>query len=67
MTASDPEDCSSTDELLGIGAREADDRRLALIAHQRWESEGGALRRDLLEPSLSTVLGPPGRQVRRAQ
>ena len=45
MTASKPDDVSSPDELLGIGRREAQDRRLALMAHQRWESEGGALRR----------------------
>jgi hypothetical protein len=45
MAASKPDDVSSPDELLGIGRREAQDRRLALMAHQRWESEGGALRR----------------------
>ena len=45
MRASKPDDVSSPDELLGIGPREAQDRRLALMAHQRWESEGGALRR----------------------
>ena len=45
MTASKPDDVSSPDELLGIGPREAQDRRLAVLAHQRWESEGGALRR----------------------
>jgi hypothetical protein len=44
MTASKRDDLSSPDELLGIGPREAQDRRLALMAHQRWESEGGALR-----------------------
>jgi hypothetical protein len=44
MTASKPGDLSSPDELLGIGRREAQDRRLALLAHRRWESEGGALR-----------------------
>ncbi|MDV3129157.1 DUF5994 family protein [Mycobacterium sp. 21AC1] len=49
MTASKPDDESSPDELLGIGPREARDRRQALIAQQRWESEGGALRiRELL-------------------
>jgi Family of unknown function (DUF5994) len=64
MTASKLEDCSSADELLGISAREADDRRLALIAQQRWESEGGALRRGLdASPPMFAV---PGRQVRRA-
>jgi Family of unknown function (DUF5994) len=65
MTASKPEDCSSADELLGIGAREVEDRRLALIAQQRWESEGGALRRGL-DPG-PPVLTAPGRQVHRAQ
>jgi hypothetical protein len=45
MTASQADDVSTPDELLGIGPREAQDRRLALLAQQRWESEGGALRR----------------------
>ena len=45
MTASNPDDVSTPDELLGIGPREAKDRRLALLAQQRWESEGGALHR----------------------
>jgi hypothetical protein len=45
MTASNPDDVSSPDELLWIGPREAQDRRRALMAHQRWESEGRALRR----------------------
>jgi hypothetical protein len=45
MRAADPDDASTPDELLGIGQREALDRRLALLAHQRWESEGGALHR----------------------
>lgn len=44
MTAAKPDDASTPDELLGIGPHEARDRRMALIAHQRWESEGGALR-----------------------
>jgi hypothetical protein len=44
MTAAKPDDLSSPEELLGIGRRQAQDRRLALLAHQRWESEGGALR-----------------------
>ena len=44
MTASNCDDDSTPDELLGIGAREAEDRRLALMAQQRWETEGGALR-----------------------
>jgi hypothetical protein len=37
-------------ELLGIGPGEAEDRRLALLAQQRWESEGGAL-----QPENSTT------------
>ncbi|QTJ70779.1 hypothetical protein HYG77_32180 (plasmid) [Rhodococcus sp. ZPP] len=44
MTAASPRDVSTADELLAIGAREAEDRRLALLAQHRWESEGGALR-----------------------
>jgi hypothetical protein len=40
-----PEDVSTADELLGIGPKQAEDRRIALIARQRWESDGGALRR----------------------
>ncbi|ABG99335.1 conserved hypothetical protein (plasmid) [Rhodococcus jostii RHA1] len=44
MTAASPRDVSTADELLAIGAREAEDRRLALLAQYRWESEGGALR-----------------------
>ena len=44
-TAADPDDCSTADELLGIDEHEAEDRRQALIAQQRWETEGGALRR----------------------
>jgi hypothetical protein len=65
MTASNPEDCSSADELLGISAREADDRRLALIAQHRWETEGGALHRGL-EPSPPGI-AVRGQRVRRAQ
>ncbi len=34
MTASKPDNVSTPDELLGIGPREAQDRRLALLAHQ---------------------------------
>ena len=45
MTASKHDNVSTPDELLGIGPREAQDRRLAVLAQQRWESEGGALRR----------------------
>jgi hypothetical protein len=44
MTAASPHDASTADELLAIGAREAEDRRLVTLAQHRWESEGGALR-----------------------
>jgi hypothetical protein len=44
MTASKPDNVSTPDELLGVGRREAQDRRLAQLAQQRWESDGGALR-----------------------
>ena len=44
MTAASPEDVSTADELLGIGPQQTEDRRIALIARQRWESDGGALR-----------------------
>jgi hypothetical protein len=45
ITASNPDDVSTPDELLGIGPRQAQDRRRARLAHQRWESAGEALRR----------------------
>jgi hypothetical protein len=38
MTAAKPDDASSPDDLLGIGPREAQDRRLAALAHQRWKA-----------------------------
>ena len=66
MTASKPDDVSTPDELLGIGPREAQDRRHALLAHQRWESEGGALRRLGHERSDGAVVGEV-QEVRRAQ
>ena len=50
MTAAKPDDVSTTDELLGIGKQAAEDRRFALMAHQRWESDGGALRRRRHQP-----------------
>jgi hypothetical protein len=43
-----PDDVSTPDALSGIGSGTAANRRLALLAHQRWESEGGAL--GLLQP-----------------
>ena len=66
MTASKPDDVSTPDELLGIGPREAQDRRLAVLAQQRWESEGGALRRLGHERSDGVVVGEI-EEVRRAQ
>jgi hypothetical protein len=39
-----PADASTPDELLDLGPDDARDHRMTLIAHQRWESEGGALR-----------------------
>jgi Family of unknown function (DUF5994) len=66
MTASKPDDLSSPDELLGIGRREAQDRRLALMAHQRWESEGGALRRLGHQRSNGAVVAEV-QEVRHAQ
>ena len=66
MMASRPDDVLTPDELLGIGPREAQDRRLALLAQQRWESEGGALRRLGHERSDGAVVGDI-QEVRRAQ
>lgn len=43
-TAASAGDSSTPDELLGHTERRAKDRRHALIALQRWESDGGALR-----------------------
>ncbi|WP_006240963.1 DUF5994 family protein [Mycolicibacterium tusciae] len=62
MTASKPDDFSTPDELLGIGPREAQDRRFAHMAHQRWESEGGAPRRDRDVVGVSEI-----QEVRLAQ
>ncbi|HZQ33916.1 MAG TPA: DUF5994 family protein [Mycobacterium sp.] len=44
VAAADPDDVSTPDDLLGIASPEVENRRLTLMAHQRWESEGGALR-----------------------
>ncbi|MCV7238969.1 hypothetical protein H7J70_12810 [Mycolicibacterium celeriflavum] len=57
MTASTLGNVSTPDELLGIGPQHAQDRRLALLAHQRWESEGGALRH--LGGTRSVGIGGP--------
>ena len=66
MTASSPDDVSTPDDLLGIGPREAQDRRFALVAQRRWESEGGALRRLGREHANGSVVGE-FQEVRRAQ
>jgi hypothetical protein len=66
MTASKPDDVSTPDELLGIGPLEAQDRRLALLAQQRWESEGGALRPRGHQRPNGAVVGEV-QEVRRAQ
>lgn len=51
MTAARSGDESTTDELLGIGKRAAEDRRSALMAHQRWDTAGGALPRRRQDPA----------------
>jgi hypothetical protein len=51
---------STVGELLGIDAQTTQDQRLALLAHQRWESEGGALDRP-----VSTRAGLLDRLVKR--
>jgi hypothetical protein len=66
MMASKSDDLSSPDELLGIGRREAQDRRLALMAQERWESDGGALRRLGHERGNGAVVGEV-QEVRHAQ
>jgi hypothetical protein len=66
MAASKHDNVSTPDELLGIGPREAQDRRLALLAQQRWESEGGALRRLGHERGNGAAIGD-GQEVRRVQ
>lgn len=65
-TASKPDNVSAPDELLGIGPREAQDRRFALLAHQRWDSEGGAPRR-LSDERREGVQVSEIQEVRRAQ
>ena len=66
MTAAKPDDVSTTDELLGIGKRAAEDRRFALIAHERWESDGGASRRRRHQPGGSPATSK-AQQVPNAQ
>ncbi|MGH3642180.1 MAG: DUF5994 family protein [Mycobacterium sp.] len=60
MAAANLDDVSTVGELLGIDAKAARDQRLALLAHQRWESEGGALDRP-----VSTRAGLLDRLVKR--
>jgi hypothetical protein len=43
ITAAHSDDVSTADELLGIGVQNAQDRRVASMARQRWESDGGAV------------------------
>jgi hypothetical protein len=66
MTASKPDNVSTPDELLGVGRREAQDRRLAQLAQQRWESDGGALRR-LSQQRGSGAATAEVQEVRHAQ
>lgn len=64
MAASDPDNVSTPDELLGIGPQPAQDRRL--LAQHRWESEGPALRRLRHERSNRGAAGHV-QEVRHAQ
>jgi Family of unknown function (DUF5994) len=66
MTASKPDNVSTPDELLGVGRREAQDRRLAQLAQQRWGSEGGVLRR-LSQQRGSGAATAEVQEVRHAQ
>jgi hypothetical protein len=66
MTAAKPDDVSNPDELLGIGPRAAQDRRQALMAHQRWESEVGALRQRGRPRGEDAVAADEVQEVRRA-
>ncbi len=63
IAAANPDNVSTADELLGIGAQESEDRRLALLAHERWESDGGALRR----PDTGASDAPRQRKVSRCE
>jgi hypothetical protein len=66
MTAAKPGEVSTTDELLGIGKRAAEDRRFARMAQQRWESDGRALRRRRHQSGGSAATAEAQR-VRHAQ
>lgn len=52
-TAASAGDVSSPEQLLGVSERRTEDREYALLATQRWESEGGALGRRPSAPSHS--------------
>lgn len=65
MAAADPDDRSTADELLGICAQEAEERRQALMAQQRWETEGGALQHSDREPG--DIKPTPKPEVQHAQ
>lgn len=65
MTAAKPDDVSTADELLGIGKQAAEDRRVALMAQQRWQSDG-ALRRRRYQP-VGSAETAEAKQVRNAQ
>jgi hypothetical protein len=52
-TAASVRDSSTPNELLRINGRSRNDRRHALIALQRWESDGGALRGDRIPISAA--------------
>jgi hypothetical protein len=43
-TAVSVDDMSTGEQLVGAGMGSAEDRRLAPVVIQRWESDGGALR-----------------------
>ena len=62
VMAGGPDDVSTADELLGIDAHGVEDRRLALLAHQRWESEGGSLDRMGHPPGAARRLQVPMRR-----
>ena len=66
MKAASPDDFSTADGPLGIGAQEAEARRHALLAHQRRQSDGRALRRRRAGRGAPTALARRP-AVRRAQ
>jgi hypothetical protein len=66
MKAASPDDVSAADGPLGIGPLEAEARRNALLAHQRRQSDGRALRRRRAGRGASTALAKRP-EVRHAQ